>query len=170
MNRKTYKVEVKQGWGFDGFGIERNYSEFLMNGTITVSIPRDVREYTVYNITDADTGREWEYDFGKLHGRAVIPLKVRVWFGKSDYVELGYNMRKDGSYYYGSHKHFRGGNNKQYERSRLYKLHKNTLDCFEGISFMYGWLLPDTTKDAIEAELKEATSGKYRFKVLFEYL
>lgn len=170
MKRRTYKITVKDGKGLDRFGIERDFSEYLQNGTITVSIPRDKREYTRYDIKDADTGEEWDVDFGKVQGRNVIPIRVKVYFGKADYVECGYTMRRDGSYYYGENTHFRSGHNKAYDKSLFKELHERTLGCPDAHSCKYGWLLPDETKDAIEAELKEATSGKYRFEIVFDQL
>lgn len=167
---KTYKVEVRQGWGKDNLGLNRYYGEFLQNGEVTVSIPRDNREYEKYKITDYNTGEKWEYDFGKLHGRAVIPFRVKVYFGKCDYVSVGYQMRKDGSFYYGSMKCFRKETNKTYERSEFARLHEQTMKCPEADSLKYGWLLPDETKEAIEAEMKEATSGKYRFEIEWDMI
>lgn len=168
MWNKLYKVIVKNGKGVDNMGIERDYSEFLKNGIITMSIPNDSREYTVYYIDDRDTWEHKKFDFGKLQGKAVIPIQVKVWFGKADYVVVGYQMRKDGSYYHSSFCHFRNGRNKSYLNSRLCDLMTATAKTKDGKSLKYGWLLCDETKDAIEAELKEATSGKYKYAIMWD--
>lgn len=168
--RKTFKVKVTRGKGKDMHGIEWNFKDFVNEGEIVVSIPRDNREYTRYEVHDYETGKRWEYDFGRLQGLAVIPFRVKVYFGKVDHVSFGYQMRKDGSYYYGSMTCFRTGKNKTYERSKLARLHEKTLACPEASSLKYGWLLPDETKEAIEAEMKEATSGKYRFEIDWEII
>ena len=165
---ETYKVIVKNGKGIDNLGIERDYSEYLMNGIIVVSIPNDSREYPVYYIDDQDTWKNWKLDFGKLQGKAVTPILIKVWFGKEDHVLVGYQMRKDGSYYHTSLCHFRSGKNQSFLKSRLCELMTATSKTKDGKSLKYGWLLCDETKDAIEAELREATSGKYRYEIVWD--
>ena len=168
--RDKVVVRVKNGRGVDKLGIDRDFSQFLQNGRIVCTLPRDHREYAHYEIHDEDTGKVWEYDFGRVQGRAVIPLKVKVWFGESDHVVVGYQMRKDGSYYHTDYEHFRLGKNKAYDKSALKGLREKTRTLPEGDSLKLGWLLPDDVKDAIEAELREATSGKYRYEVCFDMI
>lgn len=165
---KLYKVIVKNGKGIDNIGIERDYSKFLKNGIITLSIPNDSREYPVFYIDDLDTGEHKKFDFGKLQGKAVIPIRVKVWFGKADNVEIGYQMRRDGSYYHSDIMNFRRGHNKKFQKSRLCELMKAVERTDDGTNLGYGWLLSDATKDAIAAELKEATSGKYKYEIVWD--
>lgn len=166
--RKRHTVIVTNGKGVDHLGITRDYSKYLKNGRIVESIPQDSREYTKYRIYDSDTGEVREFDFGKNYGMSVIPMKVKVWFGKHDYIVVGYQMRNDGSYYHADYKCFRNGRNKQYERSMLCTLNNLTKATKDGDSLMSGWLLCDETKSFIEQELREAVSGKYRFEILFD--
>ena len=74
--RKRETYIVKDGRGVDYWGIERDFSQFLKNGTIVCTVPRDNREYAHYEIHDEDKKEVWEYDFGRVQGKAVIPLKV----------------------------------------------------------------------------------------------
>ena len=168
--RKRVTYIVKDGRGVDWLGIERDFTQFLKNGKIVCTVPRDNREYAHYEIHDEDKKEVWEYDFGRVQGKAVIPLKVKVYFGKSDYVIVGYQMRKDGSYFHTGYELFRRGTNKAYDKSALKRLRDKTRALPEGDSLMLGWLLPDDVKDAIEAELREATSGKYRYEVCFDMI
>ena len=170
MWNKLYKVIVKNGKGIDNIGIERDYSKFLKNGIITVSIPNDSREHTVYYIDDRDTGEHKKFDFGKLQGKAVIPIRVKVWFGTSDHVEIGYQMRRDGSYYHSDIINFRRGHNKKFQKSRLSELMEAVKRTDDGTKLGYGWLLSDATKKAIEAELREATSGKYKYEIVWDMI
>lgn len=166
--RKPYTVIVKNGKGVDYMGIKRGFSEYLKNGKIVITFPRDQHEYMKYRIYDSDNGEVREYDFGKNYGMSVIPMKVKVWFGKSDHVIVGYQMRNDGSYYHEDYKCFRNGRNKKYERSLLCELQKLTKATKDGESVAYGWTLCDETKSFIEQEIREAVSGKYKFEILFD--
>lgn len=169
MKRKTYKVEVKDGKGKDEMGIERDYSEWLMDGSILVNPATDEYPFEVWRIRDANGRLLRLKDWGRNEGKPVYPDRARVWFGKTSYVEVGYQRRKDGTFYATLADCFSPYAKRQRERymaSRLHSLIWRVMESPKWNSLCYGIHLPDETKDAYKAAIDEALSGKYDAEVL----
>ena len=98
MSRKTYKIVVKGGKGTDQNGIERDYSEWVVDGSILVNPATDEYPFEVWR-RDADGHLVREKDWGRNEGKPVYPDRAKVRFGKSSFVLVGYQRRKDGTFY-----------------------------------------------------------------------
>lgn len=169
MKRNTYKVEVKDGKGVDRFGIERNYSEWVWDGSILVNPATDEYPFEVWRIRDANGRLLRLKDWGRNEGKPVYPDRARVWFGNTSFVEVGYQRRKDGTFYATLNECFcpyAKRQRKRYMESRLYGLVERIRECPSWNSLGYGIHLPDETKDAYKAAIEEALSGKYEAEVL----
>lgn len=169
MKRKTYKVEVKDGKGRDEMGIERDYSEWVVDGSILVNPATDEYPFEVWRIRGANGRLLRLKDWGRNEGKPVYPDRARVWFGKTSYVEVGYQRRKDGTFYAVLKECFSPYAKRQRERymaSRLCGMVERIQECPRWNSLCYGIHLPDETKDAYKAAIDEALSGKYEAEVL----
>lgn len=166
INRKgTGCIEVVNGRGIDENGIERDFSKWLMNGSILELPPRPGRDFSLWMIYD-DRGKLIRTkDWGKNEGAPVYPDCVKVRFGKTGYVEVGYQRRKDGTFYGFVTERFSDRATRQreaYERSPLHKRISELKQCPEWDSLCYGIHLPDETKAAYKAAIDEACSGRYK--------
>lgn len=169
MKKKAYKIVVKGGKGIDQIGIERDYSEWIKDGTILVNPATDEYPFEVWRIKDAKGRLVREKDWGRNVGKPVYPDRAKVWFGKNSYVEVGYQRRKNGTFYATLQECFRPSAKRQrerYEASRLYSLVERVKESPSWNSLCYGIHLPDETKDAYKAAIDEALSGKYESEVL----
>lgn len=169
MKKKAYKIVVKGGKGIDQIGIERDYSKWIKDGTILVNPWTDEYPFDVWRIKDAKGRLVRVKDWGRNEGKPVYPDRAKVWFGKSSFVLVGYQRRKDGTFYASVVECFCPNAKRQRERymaSRLYGLVERIRECPEWDSLCYGIHLPDETKDAYKAAIDEALSGKYEAEVL----
>lgn len=169
MKMKAYRIVVKDGKGTDRFGIERDYSKWVEDGSILEDSETKEYPFAKWRIYDSEGRKIGEKDWGRNEGKPVYPDRARVWFGKSSYVEVGYQRRKDGTFYATLAERFSPYAKRQRERymaSRLYGLVKRIQECPDWNSLCYGIHLPDETKDAYKAAIDEALSGKYEADVL----
>ena len=169
MSSKAYRIVVKGGKGTDQNGIERDYSEWVGDGSILVNPATDEYPFDVWRIKDAKGRIVRVKDWGRNEGKPVYPDRAKVWFGKSSYVEVGYQRRKDGTFYAVLHEEFRDNASRQkeaYRRSALCRRIEEIKRCPEWNCLCYGIHLPDETKDAYKAAIDEALSGKYEAEVL----
>lgn len=166
---KSYRIVVKGGKGVDRFGIERDYSKWVVDGSILENPATAEYPFEVWRIKDAKGRLVREKDWGRNEGKPVYPDRARVWFWKTSYVEVGYQRRKNGTFYATLKECFSPCAKRQMERymaSRLYGLMGQIRECPEWDSLCYGIHLPDETKDAYKAAIDEALSGKYDAEVL----
>ena len=167
--RKAYMIVVKDGKGADRFGIERDYSKWVENGSILEDSATDEYPFARWRIYNSEGMQIGEKDWGRNEGKPVYPDRARVWFGKTSYVEVGYQRRKDGTFYATLKECFIPLAKRQREKymaSRLYGLVKRIQECPDWNSLCYGIHLPDETKDAYKAAIDEALSGKYEAEFL----
>ena len=164
-----YKILVKGGKGVDDLGIERDYSAWVRDGSILVNPATDEYPFAVWKIRDAQGRVVRVKDWGRNEGKPVYPDRARVWFGKTSYVEVGYQRRKDGTFYAVFFENMNPNAKRQFEKyrnSRLFALVERIKSCPEWHSLCYGIHLPDETKDAYKDALDEAFSGRYEVEHL----
>ena len=168
MESSVYRIAVRGGKGADRFGIERDYGKWIMDGSILEHSPTDDYGFAVWDIYDEKGELVRRKDWGRNEGAVVYPDCVRVYFGKNEtsgYVEVGYQRRKDGTFYGIVTERIPARATRQwrdYKATFLYKRIAELKKCPEWNSLCYGIHLPDETKAAYKAAIDEACSGRYR--------
>ena len=158
------RILVVGGKGTDECGVTRDYSEWVVDGTI-LELPSLVgRQFVRWKIYNEVGVLIREKDWGVNKGLPVYPDKVRVPFGKSNYVEVGYTRRRDGTFYATVCESFHRSAPRQrqaYESSLLYQRIREIKKCKDWNSLIYGIHLSDEAKMAYKAAIDEACSGRY---------
>lgn len=157
-------ILVVGGKGMDECGVTGDYSEWVVDGTI-LELPSLVgRQFVRWKIYNEVGVLIREKDWGVNEGLPVYPDKVRVPFGKSNYVEVGYTRRRDGTFYATVCESFHRAAHRQrqaYESSRLYQRIQDIKKCKGWDSLCDGIHLSDEAKMAYKAAIDEASSGRY---------
>jgi len=168
-DKNSYKIIVTGGKGVDEQGVVRDYGKWVMDGTIIRHQPTKEYRFAVWDIYDRHGKFIRTKDWGRNEGAPVYPDCVKVRFGKTGYVEVGYQRRKDGTFYGFVTERFGDRAVKQRERyikSTLFKRISELKQCPEWDSLCYGIHLPDETKAAYKAAIDEAFSGEYEVEFL----
>lgn len=164
-------IVVRKGIGTNRDGIKLDYSEFVKDGSILQHFAvQGGYPYQVWEIFDRKGKLICVKDWGRNEGAVVWPDRVRVNFGKTGYVEVGYQRMVDGTFYGVVVENFLKASKRQFARYKatgLYKKIEALKRCPKWASLCPAIHLPDETKAAYKSAIDEAASGKYRD---FEFL
>lgn len=167
---KPYRIQIVGGFGVDSLGVKRDFREWITgNGSILEYEGKDANDFTVWKIYDENGKLIRVKDWGKNEGAPVYPDYVRVRFGKSGYVEVGFQRRKDGTFYGVVREQFRNyakAQYRKYQESRLCQKVQELKKCPKWDSLCYAIHLPDETKAAYKAAIDEACRGEYEVEFL----